>query len=191
VRAPLQTDEWEISSDIWRLLAWIIGLLLLVTLLWVITELEIRRDERDQRAIAMVQAEALASSYAIQLANFVEQLDQLSLAVGFGWADAPDRVDLERDRERGLFPVRDHFFVAIIDASGKVVHTTSEPKQRVNLSEAPFFLHHRGQCAPVPLLRAGVKGHWLPPRVRGRQAGAGARPGVAAQQRDEEHHRVL
>jgi len=146
VRAPLQTDEWEISSNVWRLLAWIIGLLLLVTLLWVITELEIRRDERDQRAIAMAQAEALASSYAIQLANFVEQLDQLSLAVGFGWTDAPDRVDLKRDRERGLFPVRDHFFVAIIDGSGKVVHTTSEPKQRVNLSEAPFFLHHRGQC---------------------------------------------
>ena len=146
MRAPLQTDEWEISSNVWRLLAWIIGLLLLVTLLWVITELEIRRDERDQRAIAMAQAEALASSYAIQLANFVEQLDQLSLAVGFGWTDAPDRVDLKRDRERGLFPVRDHFFVAIIDANGKVVHTTSEPKQRVNLSEAPFFLHHRGQC---------------------------------------------
>ncbi|NCV87485.1 MAG: hypothetical protein EBW14_16850, partial [Oxalobacteraceae bacterium] len=121
VRAPLLTDEWEISSDIWRLLAWIIGLLLLVTLLWVVTELEIRRDERDQRATAMAQAESLASSYAIQLANFVEQLDQLSLAVGFGWVDAPNRVDLKRDRERGLFPVRDHFFVAIIDASGKVV----------------------------------------------------------------------
>ena len=56
MRAPLQTDEWEMSSDIWRLLAWIVGLLLLVTLLWVVTELEIRRDERDQRAIAMVQA---------------------------------------------------------------------------------------------------------------------------------------
>ena len=133
------------SSDISRLLAWIVGLLLLVTLLWVVTELEIRRDERDQRATAMAQAEALASSYAIQLANFVEQLDQLSLAVGFGWADAPNRVDLKRDRERGLFPVRDHFFVAIIDASGKVVHTTSEPKQRVNLAEAPFFLHHRNR----------------------------------------------
>ena len=98
MRAPKKPDEWEMSSDIWRLLAWIIGLLLLVTLLWVVTELEIRRDERDQRAMAMEQAEALASSYAIQLSNFVEQLDQLSLAVGFGWTDAPSRVDLKRDR---------------------------------------------------------------------------------------------
>ena len=55
----------------------------------------------------------------------------------------------------------------------------------------PCRLHHRGERAPVALLCAGLQGHWLPAGLRGRQAGAGARPGLPAQLCDQDHHGVL
>ncbi len=134
------------SGDFVRLVAWVLGALLLIMVLWVVTESEIAQDGREQRATAMLQAESLASSYALQLSNFIEQIDQLSLAIVYQWVDAPQRIDLRRDRERGLFPARDHFFVAIIDESGQVIHTSDPPKQHVNFSDYTFFKHHRENC---------------------------------------------
>jgi diguanylate cyclase (GGDEF)-like protein len=134
------------SDDFFRLVAWVLGALLLVTVLWVVTESEIAQDGREQRAVALLQAESLAGSYALQLSNFIEQIDQLSLAIVYQWKDAPQRIDLRRDRERGLFPARDHFFVAIIDESGQVIHTSDPPKQHVNFSDYTFFKHHRENC---------------------------------------------
>ncbi|MFM7482865.1 MAG: hypothetical protein ACKO2S_01245, partial [Burkholderiaceae bacterium] len=125
---------------------WIIGVILLITVLWVATESEIAADEREQRAAALQQAESLAGSYALQLTNYIEQLDQLSLNIAFNWVDAPQRVDLRRDRQRGLFPARDHFFVAIVDANGTVMSTSMPPKRYVNLSTYGFFQHHHDVC---------------------------------------------
>ncbi|MBU3708207.1 MAG: EAL domain-containing protein [Burkholderiaceae bacterium] len=143
---PKLPDYPGAVADFLRLTAWISGVLLLIGLLWVATESEINSDQREQQAAALKQSEALATSYALQLANFVEQLDQLSLSIAFNWVDMPQRIDLQRDRERGLFPVRDHFFVAVIDAQGRVVHASSQPRQYVNLSGYEFFRHHRDYC---------------------------------------------
>lgn len=143
---PKLPDYPGATADLLRLMAWISGVLLLTTLLWVATESKITSDQHEQQAAVLKQSEALASSYALQLANFIEQLDQLSLSVAFNWIDTPSRIDLQRDRERGLFPVRDHFFVAIIDASGNVVHASASPKTYVNFSKYPFFKHHRDYC---------------------------------------------
>lgn len=134
------------AGDFSRLLAWVLGALLLITVLWVVTESEIAADGREQRAVALLQAESLASSYALQLSNFIEQIDQLSLAIVYQWIDAPQRIDLRRDRERGLFPARDHFFVAIINEAGEVIHTSDPPKQHVNFLDYTFFKHHRENC---------------------------------------------
>jgi len=48
------------------------------------------------------QAQSLASSYALQLSNYIEQLDQLSMNIGFNWVDMPQHVDLCRDKQRGF-----------------------------------------------------------------------------------------
>jgi len=146
LRYPKLPDYPGASADLFRLGAWIIGVILLITVLWVATESEIAADEREQRAAALQLAESLAGSYALQLANYIEQLDQLSLNIAFNWVDVPQRVDLRRDRQRGLFPVRDHFFVAIVGANGTVVPTSMPPKRYVNLSTYGFFRHHRDVC---------------------------------------------
>jgi len=145
-RFPKLPDYPGASADLFRLGAWIVGVVFLITVLWVATESETAADEREQRAAALQQAESLASSYALQLSNYIEQLDQLSMNISFNWVDMPQRVDLRRDKERGLFPARDHFFVAIIDANGKVVSTSLPPRRYINFSSYPFFQHHKEVC---------------------------------------------
>ena len=134
------------SSDFFRLMAWVAGVSLLIGLMWVAAENEISRDGIEERGIAMRQAESFANSYATQLDNVAEQIDRLTLSIAYDWADAPERVNLVRDRERGFFPSRFNFFVSIIDATGRVLRTSAEPQQVVNFSEAGFFRHHRTNC---------------------------------------------
>ena len=146
------------SSDFFRLSVWISGLLLLVLLLWIVTENEIARHEQEERNGAMIQAESLANTYASQLEHVAEQIDRLALSVAYAWSDAPERVNLARDRERGLFPSRFHFFVSIVDAKGNVVRTSGEPQQLVNFSDVRFFKHHQKNCCDG-LLITGPEGH--------------------------------
>ena len=146
LRYPQLPDYRGAYADVLRLVAWIISVILLITFVWVATEVEIASDEREQKAAALKQGEALATSYALQITNFVEQIDQLTLSIAFDWIDAPQRIDLQRDRERGLFPARDHFFVAVIDAKGNVVNASAQPREYINFSEFSFFRHHREYC---------------------------------------------
>lgn len=146
LRFPQHYDYPGASSDFFRLVAWVTGVLLLVVLLWVATEREIGQDMGETRSIAMRQAESFANSYAAQLDHVTEQIDRLTLAIAYQWADEPERVDLARDRERGLFPNRFSFFVSIVDARGRVLRTSAEPQALVNFSDTAFFRHHRRHC---------------------------------------------
>jgi diguanylate cyclase (GGDEF)-like protein len=146
LRFPRHFDYPGASSDFFRLLAWLLGICLLIIMLWVATENAITHDDIEERTAAMRQAESYANSYAAQLDHVTEQIDRLILSLAYQWSETPERVNLARDRERGLFPSRFNFFASIIDASGRIVHTSGEPQQRVSFSETRFFQHHRKHC---------------------------------------------
>ena len=154
LRFPQHFDYPGASSDFFRLVAWVTGILLLVVLLWVATEREIERDAREERGIALRQAESYANSYAAQLDHIAEQMDRLTLSIAHQWIDAPGSVNLARDRERGIFPNRLSFFITIIDATGRVVRTSAEPPRMANFSEVAFFRHHRRNCCDGMLISA-------------------------------------
>lgn len=153
------------SSDVFRLFAWLLGVCLLITLLWVATENAITHDDIDQREAAMRRAESHANSYAAQLDHVAEQIDRLTLSLSYQWADAPELVNLARDRERGLFPSRFNFFASIVDASGRIVRTSGEPQHVVNFSDARFFLHHRQHCCDGVLISGPEYGPLLGKQV--------------------------
>ncbi len=152
LRFPQHFDYPGASSDFFRLVAWLTGVLLLIVLLWAATENEIAHDEAENRQVAMRQAESYANSYAAQLDHVAEQIDRLTLSIAYRWSDAPDGVNLARDRERGLFPSRFNFFIFIVDATGRVARTSAEPQRMVNFSDARFFRHHRKNCCDGMLI---------------------------------------
>ena len=70
--------------------AWMIGLFILLTLLWVSVELSLRQEEDRVRSYARHQAILLANSYATQLTFLTEQMNQILLGIYARWQDTPD-----------------------------------------------------------------------------------------------------
>ncbi len=133
-------------ADVFRLAAWVVGLIFLIGLLWAATEVEIAREERSERELAIRQAASLADVYAVQLEDLVAQTDRLALAIAYDWQEAPMRFDLRRDHIRGLFPREHGFHVTVIDASGQQVGSSAPVSIPVNWSGTDFFVRHANSC---------------------------------------------
>ncbi len=155
----LPVDYPGAVSDLFRLIAWVVGLLFVIVLLWAATETEIARDEQERRKVAMQQAFALANGYSAQLRHLAAQMDRLTLSVAYRWHDDPARVNLLRDRMRGLFPNHHEFFIAIIDASGRPVRTSFPLTSNSDFSVVDFFVKQRIGCCSGLLISGPEFGH--------------------------------
>lgn len=126
--------------------AWMASLLVLLSLLWVTTELSLRQEEERVRSYTMNQAISLTNSYATQLTFLIEQMNQILLRIHARWQDMPDLLDLARDRELGLFPDRDEFFIFILDAKGQMVKASGVPNQRDDFFRDGYFALQKNDC---------------------------------------------
>jgi diguanylate cyclase (GGDEF)-like protein len=126
--------------------AWMAGLFILLTLLWVTTELSLRQEEERVRSYTMHQAISLTNSYATQLTFLTEQMNQILLGIHAKWQDTPDFLDLERDRKRGLFPDRDEFFIFVLDTKGRIIKASGAPNQRHDFFKNGYFDTHKANC---------------------------------------------
>ncbi len=132
--------------DLFMLGVWVVGLLFLIGLLWAATEAQVTRDQQEKRQLAMNSVVALTNTYAAQLEQLGAQMDRLTLSIAHEWNDAPSRLNLPRDRLRGLFPHQHNFFIAVIDASGRLVHTSFAVAKEMNFSGVDFFREHAAAC---------------------------------------------
>ena len=126
--------------------AWMTGLFILLTLLWVTTELSLRQEEERVRSYTMHQAISLTNSYATQLTFLTEQMNQILLGIQARWQDAPNLLDLERDRKRGLFPDRDEFFIYVLDTKGGLLKASGVPNEQQGFFRDAFFEKHETSC---------------------------------------------
>ena len=126
--------------------AWMVGLLILLTLLWVTTELSLRQEEERVRSYTMHQAISLTNSYATQLTFLTEQMNQILLGIQARWQDTPNFLDLARDRKRGLFPDRDEFFIFVLDRQGQIIQSSGLPNQWHVFFRDSYFDAHKAHC---------------------------------------------
>ena len=134
------------SDESLAITAWIVGLLVLLALLWTTTELSLRQEQRRVRSHTMHQAISLSNSYATQLRFLTEQMNRILLGLAVKWQDAPASVDLERDRQRGLFPERGEFFTYILDRQGRLVRSSGRPDEAHHLAPEELFASHKNVC---------------------------------------------
>ena len=132
--------------------AWMASLLVLLSLLWVTTELSLRQEEERVRSYTMNQAISLTNSYARQLTFLIEQMNQILLRIHARWQDMPDLLDLARDRELGLFPDRDEFFIFILDEKGQMVKASGVPSQRDDFFRDGYFALQKNDCCSSILI---------------------------------------
>lgn len=114
----------------------------------------LREEEQAARELAERQAQSLANTYAAQLTHLVEQIDQIARTVAFAWEDHPQRIDLQRDHERGLMPRRHDFLVFLADANGVVIHSSTPLNQRFDVSTQTFFVEQRAECCKGLMISA-------------------------------------
>lgn len=142
---------------------WICITSLIIGLFWWFTERKIFQAEQEARAIAMRQAESLATSYAAQLQHVADQMNQMTLSVAHAWLVAPRSVNLEQDQERGIYPSRLGFAISITDHTGRPVQASLRLSGLGNISEQSFFTAHRNSCCLGMLITGGKYGQ-LPGR---------------------------
>ena len=126
--------------------AWMVGLLILLNLLWITTELSLRQEEERVRSYTMHQAISLTNAYATQLTFLTEQMNQILLGIHARWQDTPQLLDLALDKKRGLFPDRDEFFISVLDTQGRIVKASGVPNQRNNFFRDDYFDAHKAYC---------------------------------------------
>ncbi|SNS89113.1 PAS domain S-box-containing protein/diguanylate cyclase (GGDEF) domain-containing protein [Noviherbaspirillum humi] len=132
--------EW-LAVLVWPLLG-----ALLIGLVWINAAEKRERSRREAERSVRSEAVAVADSYSQQLAQMIEQVDQITLRLKYHWEDPVIPVDLEKDKAHGIFPESQLLYANIFDASGNLVTSTISSRHSVNVSDADYFQFHRREC---------------------------------------------
>jgi diguanylate cyclase (GGDEF)-like protein/PAS domain S-box-containing protein len=122
--------------------------LILSQVLWAYTERHsaVVKEETETR----IREHAIQStnSYAQQLNHTLEQIDQISLRLKYGWEDTDTPIDLERDKQHGLFPNNLLLYATIFNSNGFPVTSTVPDwrKAHVQVNNEAYFQFHRDNC---------------------------------------------
>jgi diguanylate cyclase (GGDEF)-like protein/PAS domain S-box-containing protein len=142
-RLPLRVEF--LRGNLFPILIWpLIALLLAAALWWAILS-QLEHGETTARIAAMQQAASLSRSYAAQLQHTIEQLDQITLNLKYDWQDAGGKLDLQRQRDRGLYAEGSRLFASIIDKHGQVATSTIGSRSGLNFSGMDYFQVHRAR----------------------------------------------
>ena len=155
--------------------------LLLVAALWAATLHMIRREEAAARAAARDATRELVDTYEAQLARSLISIDQTLRVLQYAVeTNGPDGA-LGAMRAKGLLPPGVVFQVAIVDASGRVLASNPAARRGGDVSQAGWFVRHRGNAANLPFVSQTI-GRRAPHVVFSRRLGdaAGRFAGVAS-----------
>jgi diguanylate cyclase (GGDEF)-like protein len=132
-----------LKGNMRHVLAWPLLCLCIAGLAWVLTLSHLASEERRVHDTAILDAQALAKSYAEQLARSVEQIDQITLNLAYHWRRSGGTMRLEDQAGQGLFPEHPDLSIAIYDRSGKLLTSLLAAQGRVNIADRNYFQAHR------------------------------------------------
>ncbi|MGV3743523.1 MAG: bifunctional diguanylate cyclase/phosphodiesterase [Burkholderiaceae bacterium] len=139
----LQPRTAFLRENLLLILLWPFIALLLGGILWWIILARLDQDKTAARSHAMQQASSLASSYAVQLLHTIEQVDQITLTLKYGWEDSNGTLDLQEQRDRGLYAEGSRLFASIIDRNGRMTTSTIGGRSGLNYSDLDYFQIHK------------------------------------------------
>ena len=132
-----------LDGNMRHVLAWPLLCLCIAVLAWVLTLSHLASEERRVSDTAILDAQALAKSYAEQLSRSVEQIDQITLNLAYHWKHSGGTMRLEDQAGQGLFPDHPDLSIAIYDRSGKLLTSLLATQRSVNIADRKYFQAHR------------------------------------------------
>lgn len=126
-------------------LIWSAGCLVLIALVWSITLAKTQSERAQAEKAVFLQASAHSRAYADQLARTLAQIEQLTLNLQYQWTKNRAAVNLEEQRQYGLFPRSGKIDVTIIDNSGTTI-TSTLPVPPVKAAEEAYFKFHQAHA---------------------------------------------
>ena len=127
---------------IWPSLCMLAGLLM-----WGLIHVKLSEERSALERGALQHATSLSQAYAEQISRTVEQIDQVTLNVKYGWESSKGRLKLEDQRNQGLYPAAARLFVTVLDRRGMIVTSTLAFDPQTDHSTTAYFRAHQASTA--------------------------------------------
>ena len=132
-----------LRSSMHNILIWPSICILLGLLMWGMIHAKLSTDRETLQHAAVKQAGSLSAAYAEQLARTVQQIDQITLNVKYGWQSGHGTLRLEDQLRQGLYPAAARQYVSVIDRDGFIVTSTLPFDRPASVASRSYFLAHR------------------------------------------------
>ena len=147
-----------LRSSMHNILIWPSLCVLAGLLMWGLIHIKLTDERTALEQGALKHAASLSQAYAEQISRTVEQIDQITLNVKYGWESSSGRLKLEQQRDQGLYPAAARLFVTVMDRRGLIVSSTIAFDPHTDHSTATYFQAHRASPAAALLISAPSPG---------------------------------
>jgi diguanylate cyclase (GGDEF)-like protein len=131
-----------LQGDWLSLLLWPLVGLVAIAALWGLMESRDALEQERLRDDARHNATALAKSYAAQMAQSLEKLDDLTLFLKHSWETSGGRIDLEQLSAQGAFSTAHSAVVMIAGPDGRAITSTRPLQPGVTFADRQYFQYH-------------------------------------------------
>ena len=131
-----------LRSSMHNILVWPSVCILLGLLIWGLIHVKLTNDKQVLQQAAVKQASALSAAYAEQLSRTVQQIDQITLNVKYGWQKSRGDLRLEDQLEQGLYPAAARLYVTILNRDGFIVTSTLPFDGKRSQADRSYFISH-------------------------------------------------
>lgn len=133
-----------LSGQVLTLIGWLATVAAVIGILWWGVERTLEERRQAVQALTMQQVAARATSYALQLEDITDRMDQVAEQIIAQWRQSPSGVNI-RDSLTGLLSTRHQIYVFILDAEGRVVASSFPPKVKA-IPRLEFFEELKAGC---------------------------------------------
>ena len=138
MRLPVKQSESQAHRDNKKImLAWVLGCVLLLVLLWGAAFAKIYTDRERLIDTAGMEVTARAKTYAEQVLRTVQQIDQLSRVIKYEWERNSSTLNLEEQYRKGVYQTA--VYPVAINAHGMAITGTRNLPKGTYMGDLDFF----------------------------------------------------
>lgn len=133
-----------LQGQVLTLAGWLATVAAVIGILWWGVERTLEERRQSVQTLTMQQASARATSYALQLEDLTDRMDQVAAQIIAQWRQSPSGMNI-RASLTGLLSKHHQMYVIILDARGRVVASSFPPKATA-IPRLEFFEALKAGC---------------------------------------------
>jgi diguanylate cyclase (GGDEF)-like protein len=141
-----------LRGSIPQILVWPILCLILAVVLWYWTISKIDAEKHALEVKALAEASALSKDYAQYLAQVIEEANQITLQLKFGWEKSHGNLNLQELSQSGIFRSAQIINVLILNREGIPATATIPALPNISMADRDYFVFHKGDDSDALLI---------------------------------------